>query len=140
MKRVLALVTTVVPLMFLLHSPAAADIKKGEKNFKRCTACHTLEQGKNRVGPSLYNVFGSKAGMAPKYKYSKGLKAASEKGLVWTRENLMEYLKDPRAFIRKFTGDKRARNKMLQKFKKEQFRKDVIDYLESKKVADEKKS
>jgi len=44
------------------------------------------------------------------------------------------------AFIRKFTGDKRARNKMLKKFKKEEFRKDVIDYLESKKVTGPKKS
>mgnify|MGYP001818425530 CR=1 FL=1 len=134
MKRILVLAATVFPLMVLLHGPAAADVKKGEKNFKRCIACHTLKQGRNKVGPSLHNIFGSKAGMVPKFRYSKGLKAASEKGLVWTRENLMEYLKDPKAFIRKFTGDKKARNKMLQKYKKEDFRKNVIDYLESKKV------
>lgn len=137
MKRILVAVAT---LMFLLHGPAVADVKKGEKNFKRCVACHTLKAGKNKVGPSLHNIFGSKAGQVPKFKYSKGLKAASEKGLVWTRENLMEYLKDPRAFLRKFTGDKRARNKMLQKYKKEDFRKNVIDFLESKKADDTKKS
>lgn len=138
MKRVLVLLAAFAPILVLGPGFASADVKKGEKNFKRCMTCHTLDKGKNRIGPSLHNVFGSKAGMAPKYRYSKGMKEAAEKGLVWNRENLMEYLKDPRAFIRKFTGNKRARNKMLQKFKKEDFRKDVIDYLESKNT--EKKS
>ena len=115
-----------------------ADAAKGKKNFKRCAACHTLNEGKKKVGPSLHNIFGRKAGLSPKFKYSKGMKKAADMGLIWTRENLMEYLEDPRKFLRKFTKDKKAKNKMLQKFKKKKFREDVIDYLESLKQSDAK--
>lgn len=108
-----------------------ADVKKGERNFNRCKTCHTLKPNTNRVGPSLHQVFGRKAGIVPKYRYSDSMKAASEKGLTWTRENLMAYLEDPKKFLGKYLGTKRVRNKMLMKFKKESFRKDVVDYLES---------
>jgi len=133
MKRFASIITTFLAVCLTAQpiAPANADIAKGEKNFKRCTACHTLEKGKNRVGPSLYQVYGRKAGQVPKFKYSKGLQEAAAKGLVWNRENLMEYLKDPRKFLRDFTGNKKASNKMLQKFKNEKFRQYVIDYLES---------
>ena len=111
--------------------PASADIAKGKKNFKRCKACHSLKEGKNALGPSLHKVYGRKAGTVAKFKYSKGLKTAAGKGLVWNRENLMGYLKHPRKFLQKYLGVKRVSNKMTNKFKKEKFRKDVIDYLES---------
>ncbi len=114
-----------------LQAPAWADAARGEKNFKRCAACHVLDPGKNKVGPSLHQIFGRKAAQVPNFKYSAGMKQAAEMGLVWTRENLMDYLEDPRKFLRKFTGNKKAKNKMLQKFKKKKFRVDVIDYLES---------
>ena len=114
-----------------LSGPASADTAKGQKNFKRCKACHSLTEGKNGLGPSLHKVYGRKAGAIAKFKYSKGIKAAAEKGLVWNRENLMDYLKHPRKFLQKYLGVKRVSNKMTNKFKKVNFRKDVIDYLES---------
>ena len=135
MKTVFRLAAALLATALLAVSPTLADVDKGKKNFKRCAACHKLEEGKNAVGPSLHGVFGKPAAMAPKFKYSKGMREAAEKGLVWTRENLMEYLKDPRKFLRKFTKNKKAKNKMLQKFKNEKFREDVIDYLESLKAA-----
>ena len=111
--------------------PASADIAKGQKNFKRCKACHSLTEGKNGLGPSLYKVYGRKAGAIAKFKYSKGIKAAAEKGLVWNRENLMGYLYYPKKFLQKYLRLKRVSNKMANRFKKEKFRKDVVDYLES---------
>ena len=111
--------------------PASADIAKGQKNFKRCKACHSLTEGKNGLGPSLYKVYGRKAGAIAKFKYSKGIKAAAEKGLVWNRENLMGYLYYPKKFLQKYLGLKRVSNKMANRFKKEKFREDVVDYLES---------
>lgn len=118
-------------VVFLTLTPAQADVEKGKKNYKRCVSCHSLEEGKNGLGPSLYQVLGRKAGSLPKFKYSKGMKAAAEKGLVWNRENLMEYLKHPRNFLKKYLDVKSVSNKMNNKFKKEEFRKNVIDYLES---------
>ena len=44
------------------HSAAAeGDVAKGEKLFKRCAACHSLEAGKKKIGPTLAGVFGRKA-------------------------------------------------------------------------------
>ena len=118
-------------VLTVLAGPAAADAVKGKKNYKRCKACHSLTEGKKLTGPSLYKIYGRKAATMPKFRYSKGLKQAAEKGLVWNRENLMGYLKHPKKFLQKYLGRKRVSNKMVNKFKKEKFRRDVIDYLES---------
>lgn len=132
LSRTFPLVFASVLLISLagIGTPASADIEKGKKNFKRCVTCHSLTEGKNGLGPSLHMVYGRKAGGVPGFKYSKGIKAAAEKGLIWNREHLMDYLKNPRKFLRKFTG-KKVSNKMTNKFKKEAFRRDLIDYLES---------
>jgi len=108
-----------------------ADIAKGQKNYKqKCATCHSLEKGKTGLGPSLYRVVGRKAGADANFKYSKGIKVAAEKGLVWDREALIAYKKNPRKFLRKFVGSK-VSNKMTNKFKKLEFRENVVDYLES---------
>ena len=42
---------------------ALADINHGEKVFKKCSACHSIEAGGgNNIGPALYNVVGRKIG------------------------------------------------------------------------------
>jgi len=117
--------------VFLTLTPAQADVDKGKKNYKRCVSCHSLDKGANGIGPSLHQVFGRKAGSLPKFKYSKGMKAAAKKGLVWNRENLMGYLKHPRKFLKKYLEVKSVSNKMNNRFKKKKFRKNLIDYLES---------
>ena len=54
----------------------------GELEFQRkCSVCHTLvEDGANRAGPTLFKVFGRKAGTLPGYKYSKAL---LDSEIVW---------------------------------------------------------
>ena len=52
---------------FMLASPAMADdaalLKKGEKVYKKCKACHQVgPQAKNVVGPMLNDIVGRKAG------------------------------------------------------------------------------
>ena len=131
MKAVSTLAIAVAFALTVASAPAVADAAKGKKNFKRCKACHSLTEGKNLNGPSLYRIYGRKAAAVPKFRYSSGLKAAAAKGLVWNRESLMGYLKHPKKFLQKYLGKKRVSNKMINKFKKEKFRRDVIDYLES---------
>ncbi|MCG8509924.1 MAG: c-type cytochrome [Rhodospirillales bacterium] len=107
-----------------------ADAANGEAIYnKRCKACHTIEAGKNKVGPSLFGVFGRQAGTVPKYKYSKSYVSAGEAGLMWTEENMIEYLADPKKFMRKVTGNKKAKSKMVFKLKKEDERQDVTAYM-----------
>jgi len=131
MKTVSRFAIAVALALTVLAGPASADAVKGKKNYKRCKACHSLTEGKKLTGPSLYRIYGRKAAAMPKFRYSKGLKEAAGKGLVWNRENLMGYLKHPKKFLQKYLGKKRVSNKMVNKFKKEKFRRDVIDYLES---------
>ena len=107
------------------------DPVKGEKIFKKCSICHTIEPDKKKpLGPNLLGVTGRQAGTAD-FKYSDAMIAAGEKGLVWDQENITEYVADPRAFLREYLDDEKARNKMSFKLKKEQDRKDVAAYLES---------
>lgn len=68
----------------------------GKAVFLQCQACHSLKEGDNRVGPSLYSKIGKTAGQVPGYTYSP---ANKNSGVVWTEENLFTYLKNPRAFM-----------------------------------------
>ena len=65
--------------------------------FRRCAACHTLEPGVHRTGPSLAGVFGRKAGTAEGFhRYSDALRSAD---LVWREDTLNGFLADPQAFL-----------------------------------------
>lgn len=117
---------------------AEGDAAKGEKVFNRCKACHMVgDNAKNRVGPVLNNIIGRAAGKAEKYRYSKINVAAGEAGLIWTEENLMEYLPNPTTFLKKYLTENGAedkakgRSKMVFQLKKEQDRADVIAYLKT---------
>ena len=127
--------TAIVFGAFALASTSAhafddGDAAKGENVFKRCMACHMVGDGaKNKVGPVLNAVFGRTAGTFEEYKYGKDLVAAGEAGLVWNKEEMFEYLADPRKYLRAKLDNKKAKSKMSFKLKKEQDRKDVITYL-----------
>jgi len=71
----------------------AAD---GRRVFQQCMACHVLEDGVNRVGPSLYGVIGREAGSVEGFRYSQ---SNSSSDVVWTEEVLFEYLENPRQFL-----------------------------------------
>jgi cytochrome c len=77
---------------------AAADPERGRKLFgQTCTACHSLEPGKHRTGPSLAGLWGRKAGSLQGFgRYSPALKAADG---VWNEATLEAWLTDPEAFI-----------------------------------------
>lgn len=72
-----------------------ADTGKGERVFNKCKACHSLEEGDNRVGPYLHGVVGRTVDAVDGFAYSGSLEAAAE---VWTPENLNEFLTKPSAF------------------------------------------
>jgi len=74
---------------------ANADTGKGERVFNKCKACHSLEEGDNRVGPYLYGVVGRQVDAVDGFAYSGSLEAAAE---VWTPENLDHFLAKPSSF------------------------------------------
>ena len=99
---------------------AMGDLTTGEKVFKKCAACHSIvKDGKNNIGPALYNVVGRKIGSVNDYKYSKAL---SEYGKAWTFDELNGYLIKPAKWIK---GTKMA----FAGLRKEKDRASVILYL-----------
>ncbi|MDB3888386.1 cytochrome c family protein [Candidatus Pelagibacter sp.] len=96
------------------------DVASGEKIFKKCAACHSINKGgKNNIGPALYNVVGRKVGEISDYKYSKAL-AAYDKN--WNFEELNGFLIKPSKWIK---GTKMA----YAGLRKEKDRASVIKYL-----------
>ena len=77
---------------------AAQDLANGEKVWKKCKACHTLEEGgKNKIGPNLFGVIGAPAGMVEGFKYSK---AFLEAGLTWDDATMTAWLADPKDVVK----------------------------------------
>ncbi len=74
---------------------AAADVEKGAKVFKKCTACHKLEDGANGTGPTLYNVVGRPVASVAGFGYSAALTGL---GGDWTAEALDGFLAKPSGF------------------------------------------
>ena len=132
--RFVTLIAAALALTLAASTSAAftpGDPSSGKKLFKKCKACHSLEEGKHKAtGPSLFGVFGRQAGTV-EFKFSKSMIAAGEAGLVWTPEAVDAYIIDPKAFLKETLGVSKVRNKMKFKMKKEDQRADVIAYLMS---------
>jgi nitrite reductase (NO-forming) len=76
--------------------PGGGDVTAGRQVFKKCQACHSLDPGRNLVGPSLAGIIGRHAGAEPSYDYSPAMKQAN---IVWTPETLDAYLTDPQKVV-----------------------------------------
>jgi cytochrome c len=76
---------------------SAGWAQDGESLFKRqCGACHAVEAGRNKIGPSLAGVAGKKAAAVADFDYSDAMKAAN---ITWTDDALLKYLSDPKGFV-----------------------------------------
>ena len=99
----------------------AADIDKGARVWRKCSACHKLEAGANGTGPYLYGVVGRDIGAADGFGYSATLAGVDGD---WTPENLNAFLEDPKGWApgttMAFTG-----------LKKIEDRANLIAYLDS---------
>ncbi len=101
---------------------ATADVAKGAKVFKKCGACHKLEDGANATGPYLYGVVGRAVASAAGYGGYSG--AMQSKGGDWTPEALD-------AFLTKPSADVPGTSMSFAGLKKQGDRVNLIAYLES---------
>jgi len=77
---------------------AMGNLDDAKKVWKKCSACHSIKKGgKNKIGPTLYNVLGRNVADLDDYKYSKALMAY---GKTWTFEEMNGFLKKPQAYIK----------------------------------------
>lgn len=97
---VLALSACSEPAEVPSESPSAAaePFVLGERppTFAQCAACHTIEVGRNGIGPSLAGVSGAKAGHVGDFAYSSAMRAS---GLTWDEATLDMYLENPRGVV-----------------------------------------
>ncbi len=80
--------------------PVAAqqgDIGKGSALFAtHCSECHSMKEGKNKKGPSLFATLGSKAAQREGFAYSDALRNSQ---LVWNAETLSRYIANPKTAV-----------------------------------------
>ncbi|KAK6047295.1 ribosomal L18ae protein [Cooperia oncophora] len=97
------------------------DYEKGKKVFKqRCLQCHVVDSKATKTGPTLHGIIGRKSGSVEGFDYSA---ANKNKGVIWTRETLFEYLLNPKKYI---PGTKMV----FAGLKKADERADLIKYIE----------
>ncbi|MCX7561231.1 c-type cytochrome [Sulfitobacter sp. F26204] len=119
---------------------ATGDAAEGENVFKKCKSCHAITAADGteiakggRSGPDLYGLYTRVAGAEPEFgkKFGKSLVAAGEAGLEWNEADFVSYVADPKAFLRTYNDDKKAKSKMSFKLKDETDAKNVWAYLVS---------
>ena len=100
---------------------ASADAGKGEKVFRKCSACHKLEEGANGTGPYLYGVVDRPVAAAAGFGYSAAMQSH---GGNWTPEELDAFIANPKGYIQ-------GTSMSFAGLKKAQERADLIAYLQT---------
>jgi cytochrome c len=99
---------------------AVGDPERGAQGFQSCAACHSLEPGEHRTGPSLAGIVGRRAGTVEGFtRYSSALEQAD---VTWTEETLDRWLADPQGVVP-------GNSMMFPGIRDEQARADLIAYL-----------
>lgn len=78
-----------------------ADAAKGEAVFKKCTSCHTGENGgANKVGPNLFDIVNRPIASHQGFSYSAAMKDFAKGGSVnWDYDHLSYFLEAPKKHI-----------------------------------------
>ena len=82
--------TSEIEIESILTLLASASLEKGEKTYKKCGSCHSYtKDGKNKVGPNLWNIVNRPKANVDGFAYSSAL---AEFGGVWGYEELSKFL------------------------------------------------
>ena len=93
-RKLAAAVTCFSATAVLALQANAADPAAGKSVFNsNCSICHSVQPGKNMVGPSLYGIMGRKTGSIPGFHYSPANQNAN---ITWDPATLDKYLQSPR--------------------------------------------
>ena len=79
-------------LLSAVLTPALAEDDERKISFNNhCRTCHSFRPDDNRLGPSMFGIFGAQAGQAKGYAgYSGGLD-----GITWDEATLDRFIADP---------------------------------------------
>ena len=81
---------------------ASASVEGGQRAFRKCVACHTVEDGgANKVGPNLWNIVNKPVAAVDGFGYSTAMTAYAQDGETsWGYENLNSFIENPRKYMR----------------------------------------
>ena len=82
----------------------AGDPVAGRSHAQRCSGCHSFQRedpniGGQRLGLSLFGVFGARVGAAERFDYSPAFVTLREAGATWSMARLDAFLADPSGAI-----------------------------------------
>ncbi|MHA7776667.1 c-type cytochrome [Roseibium sp. M-1] len=100
------------------------EMSNGERQFARkCSICHALSaDGGRKAGPTLFGVFGRRAGTLAGYPYSETLTGSD---IIWSEDTIDRlFLDGPDHYI---PGSKMP----MQRIVEQKDRDDLVDYLKS---------
>jgi cytochrome c len=104
-----------MPILAAESAPAAFN--------NHCRTCHSFKEGDHRLGPSLHNIYGAKAGSSSAFPgYSQGMKSS---GTTWDDTTLDKFIENP---------DQVIPNNNMKPYKgigDETLRKQIVDFLKS---------
>lgn len=105
------------------------EMSNGERQFARkCSVCHTLiADDKRRAGPTLYGVFGRKAGSVEGYSYSDALLTSD---IIWDEDTINALFRDGPDQVT--PGTKMP----IQRMKNDKDRQDLITFLKTMTTTD----
>ncbi|RED18397.1 c-type cytochrome [Pontivivens insulae] len=86
----------VAPVTEVVTVAVTGDAEAGARLFRQCRACHSLNEGRNGVGPSLHGLIGATAGQVDGFRYSDAMAAS---GVIWGAGTLDGFLADPRGYV-----------------------------------------
>jgi cytochrome c len=128
MIRSISMIMRTAGLTALFTFVGTAHVHAADENEvafnTHCRTCHSTKEGDNRLGPSLYNIYASKAGASAGYtNYSQGLASS---GITWDEANLNKFIENPDQVV--------ASNNMkpYKGIGDEAVRKQIIEFLKSK--------
>lgn len=114
----------IATLLFTTTAYAQGDVANGEKEFKKCASCHSIEEGgKNGIGPNLWDLSNRGVATVAEYKYSAGLVEYGAANPMWTDAMLDAWLTNPKDVVKG--------TKMAMKVADAQKRADIIAYLKT---------
>jgi cytochrome c len=78
-------------------SSQTGNATRGERLYRACVACHSLEPNRNMTGPSLAELWNRQAGSLATFdRYSEALKSS---GIIWQDTTLDPWIADPQHFV-----------------------------------------
>lgn len=84
-------------LAWAASAHAEGDLKRGAGVFAtQCSECHSVREGKDRKGPSLFTILGRKSASNSNFVYSAAMK---QSGIVWTADRLDAYITNPKKAV-----------------------------------------